>query len=295
MSGRLPWAKFSWDAWETDDELFSCSMAAQGFWMRLLCIASRHGGYVLLSGKPPTFGLLAKKVGAASVEVKAWFDELKAAGVLSVTGKGVIYSRRMVKAEKMSQNGKLGGPAKHRIRNAKPDLVQLDKDSEKEEESPQPPRGQRPVSEEVKEAVAIWNAMAERCDLPLAKTISDARRRAIEKRLKEGFGLVGWREAIAAVEASRLCRGQRPGRNGEAPWKADLDFVCQAKSFTRLREGTYGQDAKAAVIQIEGWSPWPGRMNRWERNMAWDEDAWGPKPGRDGCQVPPEYLSAESA
>ena len=39
MSG-LPWGKFFWKDWLTDPRLSICSLAAQGLWMRLLCIMS---------------------------------------------------------------------------------------------------------------------------------------------------------------------------------------------------------------------------------------------------------------
>ena len=39
MSG-LPWGKFFWKDWLTDPALSVCSLAAQGLWMRMLCIMS---------------------------------------------------------------------------------------------------------------------------------------------------------------------------------------------------------------------------------------------------------------
>lgn len=91
--------------------------------------------------------------------------------------------------------------------------------------------------DDVREAFNLWNAMAPGLGLPLAKDLTEGRRRAIRKRL-DVAGLPGWREALAAVSRSKLCRG-----DNDRAWKADLDFVCQAKSFTKLREGSYGADA----------------------------------------------------
>lgn len=102
-----------------------------------------------------------------------------------------------------------------------------------------------PVDEE-RVAFDAWNALAARCDLPVAKALDDARRRAIRSRLKDG-GLEGWNDALEGVERSAFCRGQRAGGDGRK-FKADLGFVCQAKSFPRLREGYYGADAKAVII-----------------------------------------------
>lgn len=298
MAERLAWGKFSWADWETDDELALCSMAAQGFWLRLLCIASKNKGFVLVNGVPPTFGILGKRIGVSAADAKKWFDELKANGVLKVvsTGKlkGAIVSQRMVRAHKNSENGKLGGSPKHRTHNDNPVSLKADKNqSQKREDSPQPPGGpgvQLDLEEpSVQEAFDLWNATAKRCDLPVAEELTEVRRRAIRKRLaKHGAG--GWRRALEAVGVSALCLGQKPGG-----WRADLDFVCQPSSFLRLLEGSYGADGKPPnVTLIEGWSPWPGRMMRFRAGGYWEEVNWGPRPGAAGCLVPSEYLDPAS-
>lgn len=93
----------------------------------------------------------------------------------------------------------------------------------------------------VQEAFDEWNATASRRRLPIAKSLTPARRRQIKARLAEG-GIAGWREALSAVEASPLCRGEN-----ERGWRADLDFVCQPKSFAKLREGSYAPTAKPGL------------------------------------------------
>lgn len=40
MSSQLRWAKFFWADWAGDNCLSLCTLAAQGLWMRLLCIAA---------------------------------------------------------------------------------------------------------------------------------------------------------------------------------------------------------------------------------------------------------------
>ena len=68
--------------------------------------------------------------------------------------------------------------------------------------------------------------------------------------------------------------------NGFPEVWADLGFVCQAKSFQRLREGFYGQDAKPVRIQThEPVSPelHAQRLNHYRQTGEWRE-AWGPKP-----------------
>lgn len=74
-----------------DDELAACSMAAQGFWMRCLCLAARHEGYVLVGGRAASLEDLAHatRVRASEVgDVAGWIDELVARRVCDVTEEG---------------------------------------------------------------------------------------------------------------------------------------------------------------------------------------------------------------
>jgi hypothetical protein len=156
------------------------------------------------------------------------------------------------------------------------------------EEPPGDPAG----PDEVMVAFEMWNETAARCGLPKAKDLTDGRRRAIRKRLETG-GLDGWREALGGVERSRHCRG-----GNDRAWKADLDFVCQAKSYQRLREGFYGDDADPApppVLVADASSlrfdPWYGRVREFALNRWWEEVNWGPKPGKAGCCASPAVLA----
>lgn len=141
----------------------------------------------------------------------------------------------------------------------------------------------------VKQAFDEWNELAARLALPKARTLDPARRKAIRVRLADG-GMAAWREALAAVARSPHCRGEN-----ERHWRADLDFVCQAKSWRRLLEGFYGDDAPATVATapLAEWTP-----DRWRAALEWFEEsgrwgaAWGPKPTEPGCRAPKEILAA---
>lgn len=114
MSGP-PWGKFFWSDWETDTALKLCSYAAQGLWMRMLCIAAQHEpiGYVAVAGRPLDETTIARMTGGAISEVADLLDELARNGVFSRDAKGRIYSRRMIRdARKVAEArkfGKLGG------------------------------------------------------------------------------------------------------------------------------------------------------------------------------------------
>jgi len=95
-------------------------------------------------------------------------------------------------------------------------------------------------NDEVRTAFDLWNDLAERRGLAKARELSDGRRARLRARLKRS-GLDGWREALTRLERSAFCLGLK------TDWKADLDFVLQEKSFTKLIEGSYGDDAPTAA------------------------------------------------
>lgn len=114
MSGTL-WSKFYWSDWESDPAVRLCSFAAQGFWMRMLCIAAAHDpiGYVAVAGKGLDETALARLTGCQESEAISLLGELDRNGVFSRDRHGRIYSRRMVadakKAAIARKNGKNGG------------------------------------------------------------------------------------------------------------------------------------------------------------------------------------------
>lgn len=111
----LPWTKFYWCDWESDPALRLCSYAAQGLWMRMLCIAAAHDpiGYVAVAGRGLDETSLARMTGGTESEVTSLLGELDRNGVFSRDRHRRIYSRRMVRDARKSatarKNGKLGG------------------------------------------------------------------------------------------------------------------------------------------------------------------------------------------
>lgn len=82
-------------------------------------------------------------------------------------------------------------------------------------------------------AVDAYNAMAEKAGLPKAQLLTDKRRKSLAHRLQECGGIDGWRAAMDKVAASAFLTGKK------TDWRADFDFVLQAKSFTKIMEGSY--------------------------------------------------------
>lgn len=94
-----PWIKFYPRDWRGDQALRAVSIAARGLWMECLCIMheAKPYGHLMLNGKPVEGDTLSRMTGVPVDEVSALLAELRQAGVLSVTSKGVVFSRRMVR------------------------------------------------------------------------------------------------------------------------------------------------------------------------------------------------------
>jgi hypothetical protein len=152
VSGN-PWSKFFWADWESDPALKLCSLAAQGLWMRMLCIAASHDpiGYVAVAGRGLEGTDLARMTGASEPEVDALVGELVRNGVCSRDAKGRFYSRRMIRDARRSaearKNGKLGGnPSLAKVTGKARGVKGSDKTGDKGGDKPHNPEARGSVS-----------------------------------------------------------------------------------------------------------------------------------------------------
>ncbi|MDW9366968.1 DUF1376 domain-containing protein [Sinorhizobium meliloti] len=156
-------------------------------------------------------------------------------------------TKELQKSESKSQSrasaGAKGGSAKAlkdkeaRLANAmptpqhSPDTITRDISSSlhSEGEAQAPTRGPT----EIDQAVEAFSAMARRSGLSVPKAITATRRRSLLLRIEE-HGLPVVLDAIERIGRSRFCRGEN-----DRGWRADLDFLCQSKSFVAILEGKY--------------------------------------------------------
>jgi hypothetical protein len=99
--------------WRKDVELQSCSMAAQGLWINVMCVAHECEpyGHLTVNGKGMTSAQLGRQVGLSGKEADALLVELMEAGVARRTADGTIYSKRMVADEDLRNRRATGGQA----------------------------------------------------------------------------------------------------------------------------------------------------------------------------------------
>ena len=110
----------------------------------------------------------------------------------------------------------------------------------------------------LRDALVRYNAMAKKAGLAEAQRLTKDRKSKLRQRLDEADGIEGWQKALDNLAASAFCTG-----DNDRNWRADFDFMLQAKSFTKLMEGAYdtrpdrrtggnrprGVDAAAEIIQ----------------------------------------------
>ncbi len=301
MTGN-PWAKFFWSDWEADKELRICSLAAQGLWMRMLCICAEADpvGFLFVSGRPVSTDALASLVGKPSDQIAELVTELENNRVFSRDRHGNIYSRRMVKEEKArktnKKNGSVGGSVS--ARNKKGIFAPLGDDdervperqterpAERAPERPPEPHGnsQKPEARSQKPEASLEHAEL----LELGNAILSAF--GVDPKSFMGhFGQLrdlnaqgNSPETILAV-AQRLAN--RPGfslRGNPIALlvKAFADELARMRTEQRQAEPI--GDAEAEDEQ------WRHRMRRHQAGKWFDH--WGPQPGEAGCRVPHHVL-----
>lgn len=97
---------------------------------------------------------------------------------------------------------------------------------------PSPPKGgSSPTA--VDQVVTAFSEMARQSGLSVPRAVTSSRRRSLLLRIEE-YGLPAVLDAIERIGRSRFCRGEN-----DRGWRADIDFLCQPKSFVSILEGKY--------------------------------------------------------
>lgn len=161
-------------------------------------------------------------------------------------------------------------------------------------------------------AFNLYNEYAELASWPKATKLTVPRRSSMKARIADAGGLDGWKAAMERAVKSPLLTGQN-----ERGWRADLDFFLQAKSFTKLLEGSYDSRKPAGKSDIMSpaaaqsavkayWATFgidraieadPGRKEDWKDLLTvwFEHEIWPnkyPNPKHPQCAIPKAMVQA---
>jgi hypothetical protein len=275
---NLRWMKFWPGDWRTDDALASCSAAARGVWIELLCLMWTAPVRGVLPNEPRRLARLAR---VAPEEMEQALEELSAARVFS-SGDSVsetlpadaIVSRRMwrewhrtVQAREAGRRGGVAtGPTKARPGNRNAARKPKKKQPEPAEQTPAPaahageqaapaaPAGEQAVSELIDSVLSA--AAAEQAAQPARGNGLTARqRRWVEEQaqelaaLKEG-GAEAWEPWFTECVRRYVTAGGSPAAVEEI--LKTINTARDPDKRHRLDVGIFEQPGRWATKQLTG-------------------------------------------
>lgn len=110
------------------------------------------------------------------------------------------------------------------------------------------------------QAYQVYAEIAERAGWAQIQKRTGGRDASLRKRLKDIGGTAGWKLALEKAEASDFLCGRTPGREGQSPFRADLDFLIRESSFVKLMEGKYDNRGEPAPSAGGGYLAAAGRV-----------------------------------
>lgn len=283
-----PWSKFFWSDWEADQGLRLCSLAAQGLWMRMLCVCARHEpkGYLAINGNPLVVEDIARLAGVAETEAGILMEELGRNGVFSRNRSGCIYSRRMVRDEKRSKEGRKW---------KKQGLAQAaETTGEKFGPSRVPARGPSPHIPEARSQKDNIGAPA----AGSAPKSTKAKGHSLPDDWKPGE-----RHFTAAARLGRDASWVQHQADAMRNWalanahqpntlKSDWDRAfLNWMNTSHERQRPFSPNAGTAARPDAGAVDWSMFVSRYRSSQLWPTSL-GPQPGYAGCRAPVEVLHA---
>lgn len=159
------------------------------------------------------------------------FAEFRTIGLLDDTGVAA-WKRRQFESDTSTERSR-----KHRETKRNADATLQNGDASPPETETEIEEDNKAIalsSDPVSEMVEIYHEAMAPAGCPRVLKLTPSRKASALQRLKDCGGMEGWRHAMAKARASPFLTGA--SANG---WKADFDFFMQAKSFTKLLEGSY--------------------------------------------------------
>jgi hypothetical protein len=287
---KRPWMKFYPSDWQADETLGSCGLAARGLWVEMMALMHKAEpyGHLLVNGKKPSDDQIAALARAPAEIVRSALLELESAGVFSRTRNGTIFSRRMTRDERRSQEGKLsqqeGGPLpgsrrSRQVTETKPEKV--------------PPPG-------VVGKVADKSPSTQMLDASVFKN----KNKMVESEFEEFWkawpdkagsprktALAAFGKARSRVEMSVMLAGLEAYKRWRPTWQHWVGaavWLNQDRWANDYSEPTGTATAAAPLDQKS--AIWRAKLAIFQKSGAW-EAGDGASPAQPGCRVPPDILA----
>lgn len=197
-------------------------------WVNFLCLASKNNGSI-----PPLNEVaFALRCDEASVTLASQ-DFLKRGLLDQKFGKLYPHNwnKRQFKSDTSTDRTKRYRDRHKNVTVTSQERPQITDTEQRQKQKDKPPVV--PLGGEEQEAFEFFCSAASRSGLPVPSNFTPSRRKFLKARLVDCGGLEGWKVAMSKLEASDFCCGK------VSDFKANFDFVLQAKSFTKLMEGNY--------------------------------------------------------
>ncbi len=249
---KTPAFQFYPGDWLHDVALSRCSLAAQGLWIRMLCVMHQGEpyGHLQINGVPIEPKELAKLFQTSSKLVSNLIKELLRHGVVSRSNTGLLYSRRMVRDESKrlinQQNGSRGGNP-NLIKTVNPPVNTPFKPPDKASSSSSSSSRLHPntlvVSGETtaakiphEELLAAYNER--RGALPQARGLTDGRKKKLRARWNEHPDIDFWKSVFVKAGKSEMM----------LKW-ASFDWLMKnAENYVKTLEGNYDNDRDRKAV-----------------------------------------------
>jgi hypothetical protein len=169
---------------------------------------------------------------------------------------------------------------------------------------------QSKAAAEVDQALVSYNEAAARNRWTQCRTLTPARARRLDRRLREIGGIEAFRRALSAIPRHDFLSGRVKPKEGRDPFKLDIDVLLQTggkmgdvlahlidmaaddvvparpTASADLPDNWWSNQAAVKAIGIEGWRSLVSRRPA----GPWQVRKLGPPPGSSGCLVPPEIV-----
>jgi hypothetical protein len=303
MAGTA-WSKFFWSDWQGDPALRLCSLAAQGLWMRMLCVAASHDpiGYVAVAGRGLEIPDLARLTGEDESEVQLLLGELERNGVFSRDRHRRIYNRRMVRDAKRAavarENGKKGGNPS--LGNSGTNSGR-DKGEVKGDVKPHKPEARSHMPERA--AALPESPRAELDRIEAALRCAARLENSPAPGLLDLSPILGLMDAGYHLEQDILptIRAKKPNGKMPATWAYFVPAIHEArgrrKAAAAVPRASPRDERKPALL--------PGETEEQRLRRMWKTwcdsgtggwpMSWGPTPDCAGCQIPKHLIAKWTA